>query len=207
MRVACRHVAQALRKEQSPAWCRRIFDPVDGVAAAADGAANEDDAEDGDCDGKAADETGDEDRFAMWGYDAELLAAWRATGPYKKDEKQVSKDLREPPDASPADAMLVVFPDGRQYELADLTVEDWRLKQQAIGRRKHGTGQPPLWRMLCERGELSVRVRADRHPLVALFVDGRQRCQVRLDAFASQDEAVKLMSAILGYLPGSLHLI
>lgn len=205
LRIACRHVSQAARKPKLPAWCAAIVD--DTGAKVED--SGQDEQEAGEEEEREVDEevdlteetAVDEDRFKLWGFDPELGVAWRASGMGKDREMQSTTDLFAASGAKPSDPMVARFQaGGREYKLSDLTVEAWQMRTNATAAAaKRRTGAPqPLWegKHLPTGARLTIRHRADRRPLVILFMDTVQVLQVPLAAFKDTKAAVDFVSVL-----------
>jgi hypothetical protein len=179
LRTGCRHIAQAMRKEPQPKWVKAIFDegaPLDGD-----------------------DELKTSDEWPIWGWDPELEAGFRKAGLKPRDVMQTTKNIKEPEDAKVSDCMLAVFPDGCEYQLAEMTVEDWRLRSETqkaiIEAKKH---VPVLWQRKHEASglEMQIRPRPDREMLCSLYLGTAQVCQVPLSAFSDMAAAASLLKVL-----------
>lgn len=178
LRTACRHIAQALRKEPQPKWVKAIFDeaaPLDGNSELA------------------------EKDWPIWGWDPELEVGFRKAGLKPRDAMQTTKNIKEPEEAKVSDSMLAVFPDGREYELAEMTVEDWRLRsetQKAIADTKKHV--QVLWQRKHEASglQMQIRPRPDREMLCSLYLGTAQVCQVPLSAFSDMAAAASLLRVV-----------
>jgi hypothetical protein len=108
--------------------------------------------------------------WPFFGWDQELENAWRSregSGGVTRNKIQYSKDIEHPKDPTPHKFMLAMF--GRvAYELSDMTVEDWDLRQKALGDKPRHTAAPAaLWETEHNSSGLTIaiRKRADRLPL------------------------------------------
>lgn len=206
VRAACRHCAQALRKKSPPKWAMTIFGGKKADLAR--------DEEKGHSDADLAplehdsvndDGAGEDDEDNKWidfGWDPELFVAWRAYGAGRKRVRQVTKHIFEPTSANRSDSMLARFEgDEKLYHISDLTVDCWRKIVSAQKLAKARTNEKPkLWSAMLPdgRGELFVKQRPDRVPLVSLFHNKCQICQVPEGAFATVQKAVDFLAASSG---------
>lgn len=149
-------------------------------------------------------------KWKMWGWNAEIKKAWRATGPKPKDEKQFTNDIREPPNAEPEMPMKAFF-DGESYDLTDLLVADhWAVLDAEKEDQASKTHATELWGIKHEASGLRLSVRPRKNgqtPLTSLFLGPNQICQIPVEIVPDIDLAVKILSAFAQdeRLPNNQH--
>ena len=112
--------------------------------------------------------------------------AWRAMGlTGRHAQKETTTNIVEPDKAELHNLMLAKFEDGQTYELSDLTVDDWRMRQQAKSEHPKQKAATILWQREHEASGLmmTIKPRVDRCELVSLFLGPCQECQVPLHPF------------------------
>ena len=236
IRLACRHVCQALCKKAKPKWICEIFanepeeqeTPPDELEYWED-EGEEEEEEVKEVDGELENEEDEEEQqereeeeqeedaatgaseaakgkqkpgdWAFWGWDQELESAWRSrewSGHVSRNKVEHSKIIVYPLDPKPHKFMLARF-GNVDYVLTDLTVEDWDLRQKALGDKVlHTAASPPLWETEHASSglQVTIRRRADRQPLVSLYHGTSQICQVPEKAFDDTPAAVAFLKVI-----------
>lgn len=156
LRVACRHVAQSIRKR--PKWLRSVIDLHDDEDAKQDN--NEESSAPGDAASSSLDapiakhkrrskHTSESNaamhsKWEVWGWDAEMQRAFRATGSKPGDTTEYSNDIRIPDGAKKTDPVCAFFGE-TSYPISELTVADFTLRQntKATAARKKSVKGPP----------------------------------------------------------------
>ncbi len=118
--------------------------------------------------------------------------------------------LFEPESGKPSDCMLAKWPDGEVHQVSELLVYDWRLRATTPAKKvetkeaKRVAGEGGGIASKClqvgeeEAGQpLSIRVRQDRQPLMALYRGGHQICQAPIAKFGGEQSAAKFMRDLL----------
>ena len=137
--------------------------------------------------------------WPYWGWDPEHDLGWRAKsigGVGRHAMKQTTHNFVAPTKPEPHMFMFAAFPDGQKYELSDLTVEMYELRQQARKEVKtKATATEPFWSAEHKASSLKVtiKLRVDRQVLVSMYHGAAQICQVPLLAFPDKDQAFKFM--------------
>ena len=136
----CRDCQQAIikGKDSPPEWLQEVLDVKEdrkeivqdkGLA----GGDDDDEDEDSDKDDDAA-ENDKNTAFYYFGWDTETGKAWRKDAASKDTAPPefTDKELVEPSDALPTDAMLATFADGAMGPIQEWTVEKWRARTAAL---------------------------------------------------------------------------
>ena len=94
--------------------------------------------------------------------------------------------------------MVASWPDGKLYEIAELTVGKWRAQKEEDDSNQHQHKAETFWQGThCKTHHtLKVFVKQDRHVLYALYEQGRQILQVRPSAFPTEEMARELLVGI-----------
>ena len=131
------------------------------------------------------------------GWENELRGAWRLAEGCLPCEKEYTKQLAEPSDATDEKPVIATWHDGFSHPIAAVTVAKLR---SMLGADKQNQKRKAHWSWTGDDGRLlEVRTKADRNPLVYLnekVTDSHQVCQARVDIFASEQDAIDLMVAI-----------
>jgi hypothetical protein len=139
--------------------------------------------------------------WAFFGWDQELETAWRSPsqpGGVRRRVCEYSTDIRHPKDPQPHKFMLAMFGED-VYELSDMSVAAWDLRIAAqVNKPKHAVAPAALWETEHRSSGLSVTIRrrTDRQPLISLYHDRSQICQVPEKAFDDIPSAVSFLKII-----------
>ena len=128
------------------------------------------------------------------GWDAEQEQAWRVLARDADDERlrQYTDKILYDERAAEEQFVKAVWKDGFVWEVACLTVGQWKARLTAKAACKRGRSAPPLW----ESKGFFVREKSDRRPLLWIGKNDnkqKQLCQVRIDLFESRDAALALV--------------
>ena len=173
LRAACRHLSQAVMKGSKADWVLAVV----GEAGARAEAKNAD--------------------FVWYGWDAEQEVAWRSTEDHRS--KEITRQLKEPPNACEADSMIAVWSDGDTWPIEEVLVGDWRRKVATLGALQADFKDKAMWKATHTASGLPVCIRfkpqKDRNDIVTLEWGPRQVCQVPVFAFPSHVAAAAWLQA------------
>jgi len=142
----------------------------------------------------------------VFGYNEEISKAFRTLRDKPGSRQEPCDDMYEDIDAKPSDYIVAKWlSDGVTWKVVDVTVDEWRKrsnggkiiqekKEKKIAKKKKKSMRPccDLWS--CWRGEQLVKVkrRSDRHPLISMYVDGKQWLQVPERRLSTQQQAIDI---------------
>ena len=128
----------------------------------------------------------------FYGFSEELRSAWRKPASRPRAPQELTKDIRVRADALDSDPVYAVWADGAEHEITDITAKQWR---DLCALHRHGSIKKVLWsgEHCVSHEKVEVKPRPDRHPLVSMYLMGKQVLQVREDTFASAECAQNFM--------------
>ena len=134
-----------------------------------------------------------------FGYDSNLKMAWKAddTNITRKNSKtSLQKDFTSkilpPLDDDKKGAMRAVWPDGTEWEIAELTLEDWEASSRTSG---EPSAVEIFWsgEHIKSHNAIFVKSRQDRSPLISIFEQSSQKLQTKVSDFNSKESCISMM--------------
>ena len=194
IRVALRHVQQAILKNPRSAWIREMFADA-GHDAESGGQEQEGPAARGDGDDaievaeriskkRAPGETAASSGILsvapsyLVGWCTEHKKAWRVNAD-AKNSPRLYTDVLELVDNGDEQVVMAAWPDGAKHQIEDLDVDEYNEMQMLAARKR----KKALYSAPFEGGELRVCRAADRCPIYIIRYGATQICQLRVDTF------------------------
>ena len=186
--LMCRHIAQAKARPSKPAWLEQIFGGED-EAARDGGGGGEEEAGEGTRPRRKGGGGASRSEY-FFGWDSEQRAAWRCR-PSTPEQKEFTKRLV--PGALDLDPPRAIWPDGCEHAIGELTSLSLKNMDVAVSRKgtavhyegATSTGMPII-----------VKDRADRTPLISIYLASKQVLQLSLGGGMAKEFAIKTMTVI-----------
>ena len=208
IRVALRHVQQAILKNPRSAWIREMFADA-GHDAESGGQEQEGPAARGDGDDaievaeriskkRAPGETAASSGILsvapsyLVGWCTEHKKAWRVNAD-AKNSPRLYTDVLELVDDGDEQVVMAAWPDGAKHQIEDLDVDEYNEMQMLAARKR----KKALYSAPFEGGELRVCRAADRCPIYIIRYGATQICQLRVDTFDDERKSLGVMQDII----------
>jgi len=208
LRLAMRHISQALSKSKKPAWVLQIFEEEQrqqqqAVEAEAEQEQPIEPQQEQAIEEQEAATDLEAESWPFWGWDVEMRHAWRAKtagGEGRHSCKEISNNIVKPPGAQPHSPMLAAVPDGHRYALSSLTVEIFDLLAASQEQEAAAKKSSELFFSAEHKTSglmVTIKLRTDRSTLVVIMHGTQQVCQAPLTAFDSVEAAVGFMKVLI----------
>ena len=130
----------------------------------------------------------------VYGFDNDLMLAWKVDINSMKKEKIMSMQLERPSNPAAHSAMRATWPDGDSKEVSECSCKDYE------GKTRQSSTMPSnkFWSgtHIVTHHSLCLKVKPDRSPIMILLEQKRQILQVAISLFNSEEAAGQFMQAI-----------